>query len=361
MKFSIIVAFDNDFEIINNFFENLVATTDLTDGELIFVSDGCRDIKTLSYLKGQSYKNSKIKLIETAERQGYSITNNIGVHESKGDYLVFINSDVFPTKGSIHKLLNLLKEKHEIGAVQGLLIYPQTGKVQSTGHLFMQYQNCHAYLGANFDSQIVKKSGERQALTTAFCAVRKIDFCNIGMFDEIYYNAYEGMEMSLKISLLGKKCFYLADAIAYHIVGGSRKYIKYNNEIAGHIFWSKWHDKITEDIHTYIKPQLPDCTSRLSYFWIQASSMLGWDRVLNNLDICVSGKIELQDRFLNLINLYENLPFSFLDYPAPYVFTVDKMSDIKGNKKWITDRNYSQDIVLDSHGLFSYLSELIDK
>lgn len=359
MKFSIIVAFDNDFELINNFFENLLSTTDLSNGEVIFVSDGCRDIKTLNYIKSHSKNNSRIVLIETGQRRGYSISNNIGVSKSKGEYLVFINSDVLPLTDSIEKLISILETNEDIGIVQGLLIYPQNRTVQSTGHLFFEYQNCHVYSGESADSTIIKNSGERQALTTAFCAVRKDDFVKVGMFDEIYYNAFEGMEMSLKIAHLGKKCFYCADSIAYHIVGGSRSNIGFNNEIAAHIFWARWHDKITQDIHKYLVPQINTKITKQTYFWIQASSMVGWEEILNKLKIRVAGKIDVQDRFFHPIELYQNLPFAFLEYPAPLIFTVDKISFLQGNKKWIIDRNNANDLVIDSHGLLKYLSEII--
>lgn len=358
MRFSIIVAFDNDFELINNFLENLVLTTDLSKGEVIFVSDGCHDIRTLNYLKSYSEKNDRIILIEMEQRQGYSISNNIGVNKSRGEYLIFINSDVLPTTGSIEKLVTVIETNEDIGIVQGLLVYPQNRKVQSTGHLFFEYQNCHAYSGENADSAIVRKSGERQALTTAFCAVRKEDFIKVGMFDEIYYNAFEGMEMSLKISHSGKKCFYCAEAVAFHIVGGSRDNIGFNNEISAHIFWARWHDKITEDIHKYLVPQINAHIVNQTYFWIQASSMVGWDKILNKLTISTSGKIDIQDRFLKSIELYQNLPFAFLEYPAPLIFTVDKVSVLQGNKKWIKDRNNPNDLIIDSHGLLRYLSEL---
>ena len=272
--------------------------------------------------------------------------------------MIFINSDVLPTTGSIEKLISVLENSEDIGMVQGLLIYPQSKKVQSTGHLFFEYQNCHAYSGENADSAIVRSSGVRQALTTAFCAVRKEDFINVGMFDEIYYNAFEGMEMSLKISLSGKKCFYYAESVAYHIVGGSRDNIGFNNEISAHIFWARWHDKITEDIHKYLAPQINTHIINQTYFWIQASSMVGWDKILDKLKISTSGRIDIQDRFLKSIELYQNLPFAFLEYPAPLIFTVDKVSVLQGNKKWIKDRDNPNDLIIDCHGLFRHLSEL---
>lgn len=63
---------------------------------------------------------------------------------------------------------------------------------------------------------------ERQALTSALYAMRKADFYNYGMFDEFYYNKLESFELSLKLSLGGKRCLCVHDAIAFHSQGTGR-------------------------------------------------------------------------------------------------------------------------------------------
>ena len=52
MRYSIIVALDNNFALTNNFVENLLLTESLqNDSELVIVSDGCANIQTIDYLK----------------------------------------------------------------------------------------------------------------------------------------------------------------------------------------------------------------------------------------------------------------------------------------------------------------------
>jgi len=46
MRYSIIVALDNNFALTNNFVENLLLTESLqNDSELVIVSDGCANIQ----------------------------------------------------------------------------------------------------------------------------------------------------------------------------------------------------------------------------------------------------------------------------------------------------------------------------
>ena len=63
MRYSIIVALDNNFALTNNFVENLLLTESLqNDSELVIVSDGCANIQTIDYLKKLSEKSFPIKL-----------------------------------------------------------------------------------------------------------------------------------------------------------------------------------------------------------------------------------------------------------------------------------------------------------
>ena len=63
MRYSIIVALDNNFALTNNFVENLLLTESLqNDSELVIVSDGCANIQTIDYLKKLSEKLYIIKL-----------------------------------------------------------------------------------------------------------------------------------------------------------------------------------------------------------------------------------------------------------------------------------------------------------
>ena len=57
MRYSIIVALDNNFALTNNFVENLLLTESLQNDSLLeIVSDGCANIQTIDYLKKLSEK-----------------------------------------------------------------------------------------------------------------------------------------------------------------------------------------------------------------------------------------------------------------------------------------------------------------
>ena len=103
-ELSIIVSFDNKYPLMNNFIEHLLKVTFEIDHEIILVSDGCNDFQTLSYIEQREKEVDNLFLYKLKEKKGYSIANNVGVKKSKGKYLLFINTDVFPQRGSIELL-----------------------------------------------------------------------------------------------------------------------------------------------------------------------------------------------------------------------------------------------------------------
>lgn len=359
MRYSIIVALDNNYALINNFIENLLLTTAFkNDGELVIVSDACNNVETIKYLKSLSDKSFPIKVIYNEKKLGYGKSNNIAVDHSQGDILIFINSDVFPMAGSIQHLVSYLeKNRSTVGAVQGLLIYPQNNKVQSTGHLFIDLQNTHVYQNCNIEKDVVKRGGQRQALTSAFCAIPRNVFIENGKFNEYYYNAYEGFELTLKITLSGLNCMYYPEAVAYHIGGGTRDSMNICEIQQGKYFIQHWGNKIITDIERYILPQLSKEIQRRMYSVIVFSQLTGWEKIIENLGFNINGYI--YHLYSGKINLYQIFPYSFLDFGGNYLFIIDSIESISENYNWIKNRQNIHDVVIDSHGNVMKLQEFV--
>lgn len=347
---SIIISFDNKYPLMNNFIEHLLKITSRINNEIILVSDGCKDYQTLEYIEKKQNNNDNLYLIKLMNKMGYSKANNIGVKKSKGEFLLFLNTDVFPQNGSIELLMEYLKLHNEIGAIQGLLLYPQNLTVQSTGHVFNYYMNHHLYNGRNSNDICVTQSSNRQALTTAFCMIPKIIFNSIGPFNEFYYNAYDGMELTLKIHLNGYKCYYLADAIAYHSTGGTRRYIEYNNEYQSKYFYSHLGNGIKNDLTSYLKKEIKSVNLKNNYFVINCSFAKYWQSILEELNIPYTQFCDIDDRNSNCIDLYHNLTYLFLTDATPLLFIANNFKDLSKNLNWFQVRNNPHDIIIDYHG-----------
>ncbi len=57
MKTSIIISLDNEYFLVNNFIENLLASISRErDYEIIIVSNGCKNVETISYLNNMQQR-----------------------------------------------------------------------------------------------------------------------------------------------------------------------------------------------------------------------------------------------------------------------------------------------------------------
>jgi len=89
MKYSIIIPAYNRLSHLKKCIEGIAKNTDLTDVEVIIVSNGCTD-GTPEYIKslGNPYK-----VIHWPEPLGYACAGNVGFNVAKGDYIIRMDSD----------------------------------------------------------------------------------------------------------------------------------------------------------------------------------------------------------------------------------------------------------------------------
>jgi len=355
---SYIVAMDNSYALMSNFIGFLKPVLTLDD-EVIIVSDGCDNYSALEYIKCLAKSDQRFQLIELKEKCGFAKVNNIGVNTSKYENLVFINTDIFPTYDCISNMINMLNSSENISAVQPLLLYPQNGLVQSTGHVFSKIKSGQLFAMRKHHESFIHISAPRQALTMALCAVKKSIFYEMGGFNEEYYNSHEGMELTLKMTIAGYICMYCADAIAYHCSGLVRSKIPFDISRQRAYFYQQWANYISSDLEIYLSQQINFDMESERYIVYNISSSTDWKRILETLKINYTKEILIQERFAPSVNLYDCISFTSLYHPVPYLFLCDSFIQISSNYNWIKNRNNSNDIVMDLNGNVLKLISLI--
>ena len=106
---SVIVPVYNSEKYLRQCLDSLVAQ-DFPDLELILVDDGSTDT-SFSILKEYQEKDQRIRIFHKEnEGKGAASARNLGLKESKGEYIQFVDSDDFFEQNMVSRLYNKAKE-----------------------------------------------------------------------------------------------------------------------------------------------------------------------------------------------------------------------------------------------------------
>ena len=343
MTASIIISTSSNRTLFENFVFHLSEYPTINDYEIIIVNDGGEYIINDGYFHQMGIQNAHI--IESQNKLGYGVANNLAVEQATCEHLIFMNDDILLKPNCLEHLISILKNEN-IAAVQPKLIYPQSDLIQSTGHFFTKYTNAHAFENMNINYLPANCSQKRQALTTALCATDKSTFLDAGKFSTDYFNAWEGMEYTLKLSLNGKTCWYDHEAEAYHIRGGARNQYELNEEAQSASFWSKWSGLIQEDLPLFISKQFKNTTQE--YLLLNFSKLPNPEITLSNSGIKISNLASYTYiSGAKSIDFFRCLPNSFFRSNMDIIYFSNNFFQLKNNLLWFEQRKNKNDLIID--------------
>lgn len=106
-RVSIIVPVYNVEKYLVRCIESLINQT-FKNIEIILINDGSTD-NSLNIINEYKKKDRRIKLIDN-KNNGVSCSRNIGIKQSKGNYIMFVDSDDWIDKNTIEDMYNLLEK-----------------------------------------------------------------------------------------------------------------------------------------------------------------------------------------------------------------------------------------------------------
>lgn len=156
--------------------------------------------------------------------RGFSGANNLGAKSATADYLLFLNSDVFPCEpGWIEPLLDVLKSRPDIGAIGPRLVFAEGG-IQHAGMVFERLEeysvwiNRHPYLGLDPSLDPHTQLTEAPAITGACLLMRRQDFDSVEGWDSGYLiGDFEDSDLCLKLRSAGLSVAYLPSVQMIHL------------------------------------------------------------------------------------------------------------------------------------------------
>jgi len=221
MELSVILVNYNDRNHIEACLSSLRENGPSVEHEIIVVdnasTDGSRELIAHSF--------RSVRLIASAENAGFSRANNIGAKESRGEFLLFLNTDTVVTPGSIGALLDHLGADPSIGAA-GPALLRKDGTVQVS---FGNKVNFPAqlwqklFLNPHYGRLLKKSAGTRSVgwLSAACLLCRRKAFEQVGGFDENFFIYFEDIDLCFRLRAAGWKLVYLPGTRICHEGGAT--------------------------------------------------------------------------------------------------------------------------------------------
>ena len=221
------------FDSINSFYQH--CNPNLFD---VFIADTGSTNEEKEWIKQNIQNLGNVKLIEF-NYYNFAKINNEVVKNHIGDeyeFLLFCNNDIKLLNNVVYGMLKTFKEKPKTGTI-GCRLHFEDNTIQHDGiRLFFNQNNnniglTHYGLGNYFNYTINSKP--IVGSTGALLGVRKKSFINAGMFNEVYLNCFEDVELNLKLIILGFENIYDGSLVAYHYESQTRKELSNHNETMG--------------------------------------------------------------------------------------------------------------------------------
>jgi glycosyltransferase involved in cell wall biosynthesis len=202
---SVIMIFLNAEKFIQEAIESVLSQT-YSNWELIFVDDGSNDASTqIAQRYAQKYPQ-KIRYFQHADHRnrGMSASRNLGIRQSRGDYIAFLDADDVYLSQKIERQAAVLAAQPAAAMVYGTTQYWYSW----TGELDDQSRDTMRRLGVRADiayqpPELTARYLQNTARTPATCSVliRRKAIEAIGGFEERFTGMFEDQVFFYKLCL----------------------------------------------------------------------------------------------------------------------------------------------------------------
>lgn len=220
---SIVIPTRDNARLLRTTIESVQQRTAYDRYEIVVVDTGSTEPEAVAYL--QSLEPSCRVLVWRAPFN-YSAVNNLGVAQSSGDHLLFLNNDVEVIHGDWLVAMLEHAQQPEVGAVGARLLYAD-GRIQHAGVVV----GINRSAGNAFRTQPGEPAGSPRladlardalAVTGACMLVPRRVFDEVGGFDERLRLVLNDVDLCLRIRQRGYRVVYTPQARLYHYEGSSR-------------------------------------------------------------------------------------------------------------------------------------------
>lgn len=218
MKVSVIIGNYNTPKLTAACIESIFKYRPKSSFEVIVVDDASTDNSFL-ILKELEKKYKQLKVLQNIKNSGFVRTNNKGLHKSRGDYKLLLNSDTLVHQDSIDNLISFAEKTPDAGVI-GSKLLNKDGSIQKSCYNFPTIFNVIGY------DKFAPVSNEPQvvdAVVGASFLITPKAYKLIGGLSQKYVSYFEDLDYCREVKRKGLNVYYLPDSVITHYHGESFK------------------------------------------------------------------------------------------------------------------------------------------
>ena len=244
VKVSIIIPAYNQAVYTYNTIQSIINSNPKTSLEIIVMDDNSTQIEA----RELQVKVKNITFIENNENLGFLENCNKGADYANGEYILFLNNDVYVLEHWLDELVSLIESQDNIGMVGSKLVFPD-GSLQEAGGII--WDDASGWNYGRSDSPMKSEYNyvkEVDYISGASIMIKKALWETIGGFDSQYAPAYyEDADIAFEVRKHHQKVLFQPKSLLVHFEGisngtdvnsGTKKYQVINKNK----FYNKWKD-----------------------------------------------------------------------------------------------------------------------
>jgi GT2 family glycosyltransferase len=226
-RVSIIIPTRDRPDLLGACLESIVRRSTCANFDVLVIDNGSRQSATAELLANWARREpERFRVLRLDAPFNYSRLNNVAVAATDGQYLLFLNNDTVVLSDDWIEGLLEAASRPQIGAVGGLLLYPDD-TVQHSGILLGILGlggHAHRFLSAHAPGHLgsLQAPTNYSAVTAACMMVERRKFVEVGGFDESLAVSFNDVDLCLRLGAAGYRSLYLPYVRLYHFESKTR-------------------------------------------------------------------------------------------------------------------------------------------
>jgi O-antigen biosynthesis protein len=240
---SILIPTKDKCHLLQRCLNSIDRLTEYKNYEIAVLDNGSTDPQTLGYLGSLS---NKIRVLRYPQPFNFSLINNLGVRETRGDFLLFLNNDTEVIRPDWMTAMLEHAQRPQVGAVGAKLLF-EDGRIQHAGVVI----GIGGLAGHSFrlkpheppsHMRLEETIRDCSAVTAACMMMRRSVFDELGGFCEELAMEFNDVDLCLRLRQLGYLVLYAPRALLYHHESASRGRQRSPHDAA--LFRQRWRNYI---------------------------------------------------------------------------------------------------------------------